>query len=158
MTWTVAIKKARAITDVCGNIAARRQRNSQAGSQGVALIVIEEKKVCRRTEVCESPSDRALSLGALMRISEIELPTLEELRRMRRHFEGANSRSFDGQRKEDVRVTQRVVIEEVLRGSMEVAGVDGPSFDRKSCAELVFFVAVAAQGNKIDTLGQRKLE
>ena len=157
MIRAVAIKQAGAIADVCGNIAARRQVDRKAGTQRVSLIMIEEKQILRWREVSQSTGDRTLSLRKLVRVGEIELTFLEELRRPRRHLERSNPRSFNGQRKKDVRVAERVVIEEVLRRSVEVVGGDSPTLDRNSRAELILFVTLAAQGNEIDTLGQRKL-
>ena len=51
-----------------------------------------------------------------------------------------------------------IMVKEVRRGSMEVAGVDVPTLDRKGRAELIFFVSLAAQRNEISALGQCELE
>ncbi len=105
--------------------------------------MIEEEEVCRWREVRQSTSDRALPLCILVRIGEIELTTFKELRRTRRHLKRTNARAFNGQWKEDVRVAERVMIKEVFCSGMEVASVDGPTFDGKRRAESIFFIALA---------------
>jgi hypothetical protein len=85
--------------------------------------MIEEKKICRRRKIRESPGDRALALGVLVRVSEIKLTALEELRRTRRQLQCTNARAFNGQGKEDVRVAQRVVIEEEKIVTRIIVGV-----------------------------------
>jgi len=109
--------------------------------------VIEEEQICRWSEVCQSARDRALSLRVMVRIGEMELTSLKELWRTRRQLERTNARAFNGKWKEDVRVAERVMVKEVRRSSMEVAGVDVPTLDRKRRAELIFLVSLAAQRN-----------
>ena len=88
----------------------------------------------------------------------MELTSPQELWRPRRQLERTNARAFNGKWKEDVRVAERVMVKEVRRGSMEVAGVDVPTLDRKPRAELIFFVTLAEQRNEINALGQCELE
>ena len=88
----------------------------------------------------------------------MELAPLEELRRTRRQLEPANPDAPDRQREKDVRVAERFMIEKVLRSSAEVVSVNGPTSDRNRGAELMLFVALAAQGNEVKALGQRELE
>src|SRR5258708_5596104 len=94
----------------------------------------------------------------LVRVGQIELTALKKLRRTRRQLKSPYPRALNSQRKEDARITERVVIEEVLRSGMEVAAVDVPTLDRKGRAELIFFIALAVQWHESDPLSQRELE
>ena len=96
MIRPVAIEKARAVADVCRNVAACRQIDRKAGAQRVALVVIEEEEIRRRREVGQPTGYRALAFRVLVRVREIELAVLEELRRARRHLERANACALDG--------------------------------------------------------------
>lgn len=66
MIWTIAIKKARAVTNIAGNVTPRWKIDRKASAQCVPLIVIEEEEICRWREVRQSTSDRTLSLSILV--------------------------------------------------------------------------------------------
>ena len=80
-----AIHEARSVIQIAGCPCPERQRHVEIRVQRVALIVIEkEVAAIARREVRQPTSDGAFSLRMLVRVSEIELPTLKELRRPRR--------------------------------------------------------------------------
>src|SRR5438132_12140801 len=78
-------------------------------------------------------------------------PTKQE-RRAGCNFECSNARPGDSQRKENIRVAQRVVIEKIVYPGAKVIRFDYPSACGNRNSKLVFFVAFAAQRGETKTL------
>ena len=59
-----------------------------------------------------------------------------------------NAGTFDGQRKENIRISKNVVIEEIPRVRLEVGEVERPSVNWNGEAEFTLFVGFAVQRRK----------
>ena len=73
-------------------------------------------------------------------------------------FPASNGGASDGDRKEQIRLTNVVVIEEICDGGAEGISVEGPPAVRDGNAKLVLFVALAVQGNESRIVGPGKLK
>src|SRR6266536_736985 len=136
-----------------------RQLGTESGTQGVALVVIEkEKAFFRWAEIGESPGHGALAFHGLMRVGYVNVGTLKQARRSHRALKAADANVVDGQGEEDVRVAQRIVVEEVARASPEVVEVEGPALHGDRQPEIVLLVTFAAQGQETKTLVYGKLQ
>src|SRR5215470_3261306 len=107
--------------DRYGGKAAAWKVNIRAEVQSVPLIVVQQEGVRRRRKVGQPAGNRALPLGMLMRIGYMALKPLPQTRRFQGHLDSANMRPVDRQRKEDVRVPDRIVIEKVLCRRVKIA-------------------------------------
>src|SRR5271156_6236621 len=124
----------------------------------IALVVIEREIPSGWAEIREAAIDRAVSVGRLIRISQVSLPHTPELGRPDGEFVALYQRTVDGQGQEGVRIADVVVIEEVLRLGMEMIDIDYPSVDRNREAGLIFLIAFAVQRQEaqIIVLGESK--
>src|SRR5450432_1312001 len=123
-----------------------------ADVESVALVVVEGTVAGDRGgvadvggEVSEAAGDGASGGGDLVRIGEVDLGAVGEARGTESHFPSADDGSFDGEREEEIRFADHVVIEEVVDASAEAVAVDHPSAIRNRHAELEFFVAFAVE-------------
>ena len=92
-----------------------------------------------------------------MRVGQVKLSALAA-RRPQGRLPAADPRRVDGERNEDVRVPDDVVIEEVARVRAESVEVDGPAPDRNRDADFVLFVAFALEWKKPEPLLHRELK
>src|SRR5581483_718128 len=107
-------------------------------TQGVALVVVQEEvTTLGRREVRKSSGYGAFSLDILMRVRHADLEPPEDLRGAQRCFPTANARLLDGQRKEDVGVSQHIVIEEIPGAGAEVVDVQVPIAKRNRHAKIM---------------------
>src|SRR5215467_4762665 len=136
----------------------RRKVNVPAGVQSVPLVVVQKERVRRRREVGQTSGDSALTLGSLMRIRKMELSHSPQPGRLHCQLKSPDMGPVDREREENVRVPDRVVIKEVLRCGMEVAGVYGPASYRKSHSSLPLLVSLSVQRKKADALAQRQVD
>ena len=83
---------------------------------------------------------------------------MEEPRRAKRAFPSANARLLDGQRQENIRVAQHIVVEKVARPGAEAVHIQDPAVERYGQAELVLFVALSVQGQKAEPLLKSEIE
>ena len=128
------------------------QRDVAAEVEGVALVVVESAVAGDRRgiadvggEVGEAAGDGASGGGGLVRIGEMNLGAVGEARRTEGDFPAADNGSFDGEREEEIRFADYVVIEEIVDAGTERVGVDDPSPIRDGYAELEFFVSFAVE-------------
>ncbi len=82
----------------------------------------------------------------------MQLSAVSEARRAEREFPAANDSLRDGDGEEDAGGADVVVVEEILDVGAEVVGVENPSAVRDGDAELMFFVALAVQGDEAKPL------
>ena len=123
-----------------------------AAGQRVALIVIQkEVVVARRREVREAAGDAAAAFDELVRIGHMGLERVT-LRRTERRLEAADSGFVDGEREKDVRIPNRIVVEEVPRVRAEVVGIDRPAVHGYRHADFILIVAFAFQRKKPEPL------
>ncbi len=144
--------KAGAVVHIGGEPCAQRQVGGEAGVEGVALVVIDGSVV--GAEVAggiggmaagEAADDVAALLGDLVRIGEMELAEVRQLRRAESHLPGANQCAIDGDGEVHVGFADVGVIEEVVHAIFEGVDVEHPAFPRNLDAELMFFVALGGQ-------------
>src|ERR1700735_1547439 len=101
-----------------------------------------------RREVRQASGDRAGRVRSLSGIGDIDLLASPEPRRAQRELIAFNQRPRDGDRQKDVRVADRVVVEEVLRLGAKVIHINRPAAYRYGEPHLVLLVALAAQWQK----------
>src|SRR5262249_59862840 len=117
--------------------------NIRAEVQRVALIVVQQEGVRRRRKVGQPAGNRALPLGMLMRIGYVALKPLPQTRRFQGHLDSADMRPVDRQRKEDVRVPDRIVIEKVLCRRVKIARLYDPALYRQARVWLPLIYALS---------------
>src|SRR5262249_53539718 len=120
------------------------KRGVSANIQGVALIVVEGAEIGNR-KIRQPAGDRASGLGNLIRVCEVNLCAMSNLRRTQRYLPSVDLGAFDGEWEEKIRFPNHVVIEKVVRAGVEGVGIDDPPMIRNHDAELMFFVALAME-------------
>jgi len=95
--------------------------------------------------VIQPPGDNTSALGNLVGVSKVNLPAVRDSRRAQRQFPSANQGSGIGEREENVRSSNVVVVEKIGNISLEGIGVEHPSAIRNGNAELMFFIAFAME-------------
>src|SRR5262245_53376908 len=116
------------------------------------MIQIEVFVVRRRLEIRHAAGDRAARLRTLVREGVANLETLEELRGTQRRFERADASVGNGQREQQVRVLEDVVILQVIDAVSVGVQVDRPSANRNAEADFPDFVALAADRQESESL------
>src|SRR4029077_6374847 len=122
-------------------------RGVSADIERVALIVIERPKV-QDGEVREAPSDCAPGLCRLIRVRKMNSRAIGNSRRAQRDLPSIDEGVLDGERKEQIRFADYVVIKKIMGAGAEGVGVEDPSAIRNAYAELVFFIPLAVQRNE----------
>src|SRR5947207_7782761 len=90
--------------------------------------MVEKEEACvRRAEISEPSGNGARAFRRLVRISQVKVKLLEQPRRAQRGFISHDADALDGERKKDVGVSQRIMIEEVVRAGAEMGQVNHPS-------------------------------
>ena len=134
-----------------------RQGQGENRSDGVALIVIEEK-IAGRSEFQQSSGNRPDSLPDLIRVSDSPLRHVEKPRRAQRDFGAADDRAEIRQRNKNAGVADHIVIQEIARAGVEIIHVERPSAHRNAQSDIVLDIALARQRNEAETLRHRKIE
>ena len=96
----------------------------------------------------ESADDVAALLGNLVRVGDMELAEMRQLRRAQRHLPGADQRAIDGDGEVHVRFAEVGVVEEVVHAVLDGVHVEKPAFVWNLDAELVLFVALGGDGRE----------
>src|SRR5262249_27100138 len=104
-----------------------------------------------RFEVGKPAADPALALHVLQRVRRVNGNRALAWRAQGR-FESADPRAIDRQRNEDVRVAERVVVEEVLRIGPKRGQVGRPAVEGNGQAHLVLSVTLALERQKPEAL------
>src|SRR5215469_14081774 len=142
----VAIEKSRSVIHVHRGPGTARKSHAHAGTDGVALIVVEEKVAFfGRREIRQTAGDSAGTLGVLMGVGEMELGATGDAWRAGGGFPTADASAVDGQREEDVGVAEDVVVEEIVGCGAEVGNVEGPACEGNGESELALFITLAVQ-------------
>src|SRR5882757_6235890 len=121
-------------------------------------MIKKEQFIFRRREIRKPAADASISLCILPGISQMNLSAVPQPWRAQCHFRAPDARPIQCHRKEDVRISQDIVIKVIACRSVEMAEVQAPSAYGNRNTKLVLLIALAAQGNKIDSLGQCKVE
>src|SRR5262249_16750946 len=146
MRRAIAIDESGAIADGKIRPDAPRQDRIDAGGKCVALIVVEEaKRFPARFIRDQAAGDSTVPLGMLVRESQAPGTAASQERRLGADLPAADAGVFKREREEDVRVPQRIVIEEVPCARTEVRNVEDPASDRYRQSEFALFVALATQ-------------
>ena len=128
------------------------QRDVTAEVECVALVVVEGAVAGDRGgiadvggEVGEAAGDGASGGRDLVGVGQVNLGAMGEARGTQRDLPAADEGSFDGQREEEIRFADHVVIEEIVDARSETVGVDDPAAVGDGHPELEFFVAFAVE-------------
>src|ERR1035438_5936056 len=114
----------------------------------MALIVVDGRIVEAGIAVRsadKSAIDGAALLGNLVRVGEVELAAPPQRRAAQRSFPGTHQGAVYGDRDEDVGLADVRVIQEIVDSRLEVVDLQRPAAEGNLNAELVLFVALAAQ-------------
>src|SRR6201999_2417343 len=84
----------------------------------------------------------------LIRIRQVNLGSVRNRRRTQGQFPAANNGFLNRQRKENIRLADVIVIEEVVSDSLKVVGIDRPSAIRNRYPELMLLITFTVQGNE----------
>src|SRR5262249_48749675 len=123
------------------------------------LIVIQEKEAaCRRREIGKTASDGSRSFRRLMRIGKVNVHFLEQPWRAHGNLGSPYARCLDGERKEQVGVSDGIVIKKVMSAGSEGVHIHDPASNRNGNAEVVLFIPLPAQRQKTDALSRGKLQ
>jgi len=82
----------------------------------------------------------------------MELRPSGNLRRIGASLPSAYAGSPQRQRKEDIGISQYVVVEEIPGPGLEVGDIEGPALERNCQAELALLIALPAQRLKFETI------
>src|SRR5947208_12994584 len=98
-----------------------------------------------------------------MGVRQTDLGAMKESRRAKSAFPSADACLLDGQRQENIRVAQDIVVEEVARPRAEAVHIQDPAVKRPAVkgygqAEFVLFVALSVQGQKAEPLLKSEIE
>src|SRR5437868_13244229 len=116
MRRAVPIEKSGAVDHIPRDPSLPWKRCAEAGAERIALVVVEkEKPIRRRTEIRDPAGHRTRSLSGLMRVSQVDIYLLEQMRRTHRDLGSGNPCAFDRKRKEQAGVANRLVIKKVMR-------------------------------------------
>ena len=102
------------------------------------------------------PVNARLGLGDLIGVGEMHLRAIPDARRANGEFGAANPRFRDGDRNEDARFADIVVVEEIHAARFEVVDVERPAANRNRDAELMLFIAFAVQRREACSRWSRK--
>src|SRR6476646_3517956 len=151
----VAIQEARAIREIDGTPSAPRQGGPHAGTQRIALIVIEKvvRAALRRRKIRQAAAHPAAAFSVKTSVRQVPLQSVKQFGRARRRLPTVDASAHQRQRKEDVGVAQDVVIEVVARGGAELVEVHGPTLGRNRETELVLLVLLSVQREEAQSLG-----
>src|SRR5581483_1315394 len=143
----LAIQKSGTVVDVERCPCLPGQIKDYSGSERVTLIVIEEEiALFGGSEVRQSTGHTARPFGELMRVCEMPVRAAGQPGRIGSNLPATDSGPRNGQRKEDIGVSQSIVIEKVLRARTEIVDVEGPAGDRNGQPEFTLLVAFTTEG------------
>src|SRR5712692_5251170 len=115
----IAIREARPVVHIGRHVAAPRETQGAAEVQGIALIVVEQKKTAGRREIRQSSSDCAEALGNLIRVCHVYLAAILDAWRADRELPAHDVCSINRQRKENVGVSDVAVIKIIPRARLK---------------------------------------
>src|SRR3984957_11342908 len=156
------IAEPRPIVNISRDIRPPWKRHVGANVQGIALIMIERAKpgagIAEIGSAIRQPSsDCPPAISNLIGGCEINLSAMRNARRAQRKFPSSNERLLNRQRKEKIRLSDHVVVEEVIDARAERVGIERPSTKRHGDAKLKFFVALAMQRDELASILRAKL-
>src|SRR5690349_12461111 len=160
MIGTVSVEEPRAVGQVRRRPTPPGQRNLPAKAERVALVVVEVEiaGALRNLEVSETAGHGAGALHPLPRVGEMQLGAAQQARRAHAGLPAANASALDGQREKNIRIAERVVVEEIARAGSEVREVEAPAFHRDGKAEFVLLVALALERQESEALAGGEFE
>ena len=136
----VPIREAGGIVNVSRCIASPGQRELSADVQRVSLIMVEQLETVAEGEIGETAGNVAEPKGELIRVGQVDLRSIANVRRAQREFPAVDAGALDRDGKENVGIIQIVVIEKVIRTRQKIVGVESPTAKRNGDAKLMFFV------------------
>src|SRR5579864_6259197 len=149
MVRTIAIQKSRAIAHVARNPRTPRKRSREPHAQSVSLFMIQkEESRRRRRNAGQTARNPARAFRGLMRVRQMNVNLLEQLRSAHRNFRSCHPDRRDRQREKQVGIADHIVVEVVVRPGAEVVGIDSAAIDGNCDSHFVLLVALPAQENK----------
>src|SRR5262249_23940847 len=130
MGRAVAVHESGAVIHVYVGGGFPRQNEIEAGRERVALIVVEKTKRVAGAAADQPSGDNAGPLGILVGIRKVELPVAGDLGRFGSRLPAADSRMLERQRKENIGITEHIMIEKVVGAGAKVAHVKRPTLKR----------------------------
>src|ERR1700683_3816849 len=143
--WRISVRESRAAVKIHRCKRMPRQLSGTACVDRVALVMVESVIAHGRGEVRKTTGDRADAIRGLVGIGDVCLQAAPEAGRAHGKFCGLYQGAGDCDRQKNVRIADRIMIEEVPDLVAEVVNVDGPSAHRNCDAELEFLVALPMQ-------------
>src|SRR5581483_791758 len=117
----------------------------EPGGQRISLIVIQGTDwILAGLLRYQPPADGACPLRVLMRVCQVKAGKAADIGGSNVGFPAPDPRMIQRQRKENIRVSEHIMIEEVPGAGSEVRDVKGPSPKRNGQPKLTLFVALAA--------------
>src|SRR5260370_37326684 len=150
----IAVGKAGGVIDVRRSVSAPWQCVPAAEMKRIAVVMMQQEKAWwrRSARTDQAANDAAEAKSELIGIGEIELRAVADPWRTQRQLPAIDSRALYIDREKDVRAVQAVVVEEVVRASRKVVGIERPALEGNSDAKLVLFVALPPHGYEIKLL------
>jgi hypothetical protein len=122
----------------------------EAGVERFALVVVK-RDVVKAAEVAgrivgigasKAADDGAALLGNLIRVSDVELAEVRQLRRTHGHLPRANERAIHSDGEVHVGFAEVGVVKEVIDAILDRIHVEKPAFPGNLNAELMLFIAL----------------
>ena len=154
-----SVCKSGAVIQIAARVGSPRQVEVESGVKCVPLIVVQQKVApVRRGEIRQTAVDIAESKGQLIGVGQIKLGPIANAGRTQRELPPVDAGALNRDRKENVGIVQIIVIEEVIRSSQKIVGVDSPASKRNGDAKLVFFVSLAMERDESQVLVGNELQ
>ena len=133
-----------------------RQVGGESSIERIALVVVKRDVVepaigadrIFGIGACEPADDGAALLGYLIRIGDVKLADVRQLRRAQRQFPCTDQCSIHRDRKIHVGLAEIGVIEEIVDAILHGRNIEEPSLVRNLNAELVFFIPLRGDGGE----------
>lgn len=154
---TIAIEEPRPVIHIARYEASPRKGNLSSNVQSVSLVMIQRaiaiRIVIRRGN--QPARDIASGFANLIGVGQVDLCSSPQPRRSQRYFPAADQCLGQRNRNEDIRIAYAIVIEKIIRPSVECVCVEIPAFERHRHAVLILFIPFAKQGPKAVALTAR---
>ena len=153
----ISIRKSRAVVHICGRIGAPRQADISSQVQRIPLVMIQVSAALSKAKIRQASGDVSTAEGNLIGVGDVDLSTLVQSRRVQGEFPSLNDRTLDGDRKENIRIVEAIVVEEIFHMISKGIGVYRPTPQGDCHADLRFLVAFSMQRNESQILVVREI-
>src|SRR6516162_8759685 len=144
----IPIRKSRPVVHIRGRVGTPRQADISSHVQRVPLVMIQVSAALSKTEISQASGDVPTASRYLIRVGQIDLSALVKPRRTQGEFPSLNERALNGDRKENVRIVEVIVVEEISYVVSESIRVDCPAPQGNRHTDLRFLVTFSMQRNE----------